>query len=133
MYRKQCQLSKNSQNQEMTEMKRKCFDHAFWLTAFIQDRLDDRAERHDQRLWLFFSPFLFPPKKEKRRRMNNKNRDQKSCLSARSDQYIIYRPTVRCLYRRLIQKRLKDRTRISVYGFYSKLNAQPSFLIGGEH
>ena len=34
------------------------------------------------RLWLFFSPFFFPPKKEKRR-MNSKNRDFRSCLSAR--------------------------------------------------
>ena len=35
---------------------------------------------------LFFSPFLFPPKKEgkKKRRMNIKNRDQNSCLSTRS-------------------------------------------------
>ena len=30
----------------------------------------DRAERYDlkSRLWLFFSPFLFPPKKEGRRK-----------------------------------------------------------------
>ena len=32
-----------------------------------------------------------------------------------------------------IQKKLKDRTRIRVYGFYSLLKSQPSFLIGGEH
>ena len=34
------------------------------------------------------------------------------------------------------QKKLKDRTRIrvyAVYGFYSLLKSQPSFLIGGEH
>ena len=37
------------------------------------------------RLWLFFFPFLFPPKKRKEEmRMNSKNRDQKSCLSALS-------------------------------------------------
>ena len=48
----------------------------------------DRAERHDLKspTWLFFSPFLFLPKKrvKKKRRMNIKNRDVKSCLSARS-------------------------------------------------
>ena len=48
----------------------------------------DRAEGYDfwPRLWSFFSPFLFPPRKrgKKKRRMNSKNRDQKSCLSARS-------------------------------------------------
>ena len=44
----------------------------------------DRADRHDfwPRLWLFSSPFLFPPRKrgEKKRRMNRKH--QKSCLSS---------------------------------------------------
>ena len=32
----------------------------------IRQQKEDRAERHDlkSRLWLFFSPFLFPPKKE---------------------------------------------------------------------
>jgi len=48
----------------------------------------DRAERHDflPQLWLFFTPFFFPLKKrgKKKERMNTKNRDQKSCLSARS-------------------------------------------------
>ena len=48
----------------------------------------DRAERHDFRsiLWIFFSHFLFPDKKrgKKKRRMNSQNRDQKTCLSARS-------------------------------------------------
>ena len=48
----------------------------------------DRAERNDlkSRLWLFFPPFLVPPKNrgKKKRRMNSKNRDFKSCLSARS-------------------------------------------------
>ena len=51
----------------------------------------DRAERHDlkSRLWLFFSPFLFPPKKrvKKKRRMISKNRDFKPNLSARSKVY----------------------------------------------
>ena len=53
-------------------------------------RSSDQAERHYfcPRLWLFFFPFLFNPKKrgKKKRRMNSKNRDHKSCLSARSDQ-----------------------------------------------
>ena len=44
------------------------------LFKYQKDR--DRAERHDlkSRLWLFFSPFLFPPKKrgKKKRRMNIK-------------------------------------------------------------
>ena len=48
----------------------------------------DRAERHDlkPRLWLFFSPILFLPKKrgKKKMRMNSKNCDFKSCLSVRS-------------------------------------------------
>ena len=45
-------------------------------------------ERHDfwPQLWLFIFPFLFPHKKrgKKKRRMNSKNRDKQSCLSARS-------------------------------------------------
>ena len=48
----------------------------------------DQTERHDfwPRLWLFFSTFLFLPKKteKKKRRMNSKNCDFNSCLSARS-------------------------------------------------
>ena len=48
----------------------------------------DQTKRHDfwPRLWLFFSSFLFPPEKrgKKKRIMISKNRDQKSCLSARS-------------------------------------------------
>ena len=45
----------------------------------------DRAERHPfwLRLWFFFSPFLFSPKKEGKEN-EQKNRDSKSCLSARS-------------------------------------------------
>ena len=37
-------------------------------------------------LWLFFSPFLFSPKKRGKRKgeWSSKNRDQKPCLSARS-------------------------------------------------
>ena len=64
------------------------------LTLFIrllyidqQLNASDRAERYalKSRLLLFFSPFLFPPEKEKyKRKMNSQNRDQKSCLSARS-------------------------------------------------
>ena len=49
---------------------------------------DDRAERHGflPRLWLLFSPFHFTPKqkREEEKEMNSKNRDKKSCLSARS-------------------------------------------------
>ena len=48
----------------------------------------DRADRHEfwPSLWLFFSLFLFSPKQRgmKKRKMKSKNRDQKSCLSARS-------------------------------------------------
>ena len=49
---------------------------------------EDRAERHDfyHDFGYSFSLFLFPTKKrgKKRKRMKSKNRDQKSCLSARS-------------------------------------------------
>ena len=48
----------------------------------------DRAERYDfwPRLWLFCSSFLFSPKKksEEKKENGSKNRDQQSCLSARS-------------------------------------------------
>ena len=54
------------------------------IVAWIGDGLlldFDRAERHDflPRIWLFFSPFLVPPKKrgKKKRRMNGKSRDFK--------------------------------------------------------
>ena len=53
--------------------------------------LMDRAERHDLKSRLFF--ILFPPKKrgKKKRRIYSKNRDFKSCLSARSKKVnIIY-------------------------------------------
>ena len=57
-------------------------------TTFLISLWRDRAERQDfyLRLWLFFSPFLFSPKKrwKRKRRMNSKTRGQKSCLSARS-------------------------------------------------
>ena len=47
-------------------------------------KLLDRAERHDlkSRLWLLFSPFLFPPKRrgKKKRRMNSKNRVKSFCM-----------------------------------------------------
>ena len=50
-----------------------------------QPLYSDDPERHDlkSRLWLLFSPFLFPPKKrgKEKRRLNSKNRDFKSCLS----------------------------------------------------
>ena len=51
---------------------------------YLKTLFEDRAEGHDfwERLWLFFSPFLFPPKI--RGRKNSKNRDQMSCLSGRS-------------------------------------------------
>ena len=55
--------------------------------AYLKKKNYDRAERNDlkSRLWLFFPPFLFPPKKgKKKRRINSKNRDFKSSLSARS-------------------------------------------------
>ena len=56
------------------------------MVLFIH--LNDRAERHEfwPRLCLFFSPFLFPPKKIgiQKMRMNSKNHDQKTCLSAQS-------------------------------------------------
>ena len=47
----------------------------------------DRAENDSKsRIWLFFSPFLFPPKKRGKIKMRMKclNRDFMSCLSARS-------------------------------------------------
>ena len=33
---------------------------------------------------------------------------------------------------RLVQKKLKDRTRIRVYGFHSWIKLQPCLLIGGD-
>jgi hypothetical protein len=56
----------------------------FEIYLFYTYKMNDWAERHNfwPQLWLFFSHFLFPPKKKKKRRMNGKNRDQKSCLSA---------------------------------------------------
>ena len=61
------------------------------LQGAIEKSPIDDPERNDlkSRLWLFFSPFLFHPKKrgEKKRRMNSKNRDFKSCLSKSSVQY----------------------------------------------
>ena len=52
-----------------------------------------RAERHDlkSRLWLFFSPFFFPPKKrgKKKRRLNSKNCDFKLCLLIDPNVFII--------------------------------------------
>ena len=54
-----------------------------WLRrALILTFMDDLKSR----LWLFFFPFLLIPKKrgKKKRKMNSKNRDFKSCLSARS-------------------------------------------------
>ena len=53
--------------------------------------LRNRAERHDlkSRLWLFFPFFSSSLKRVKKKgRVNNKNRDLKSCLYARS--YSVY-------------------------------------------
>ena len=51
-------------------------------------QINDQAERlgYWPRLWLVFSPFLFPPRErgKKKRRMNSKKRKQKVFLSARS-------------------------------------------------
>ena len=67
-----------------------------WIESFLSHIYNpnlielkiDKAEMYDfwPRLWLFYSPLLFSPKKrgKKKRRMNRKNGDQKSCLSARS-------------------------------------------------
>ena len=38
-----------------------------------------------------------------------------------------------CIVLIIWHKKLKNRTRKRVYGFYSLLKSQPSFLIGGEH
>ena len=48
--------------------------------------LTEAKQTNKPRLLLYFSSFLFPPKErgKKKRRLNSKNRDQKSCLSARS-------------------------------------------------
>ena len=45
-------------------------------------RSNDRAERHDlkSRLWLFLSPFFFPPIEENKKEWQN--HDFKSSLSA---------------------------------------------------
>ena len=55
--------------------------HKFWS---LDVYWADWAERHDLRL--FVSPFLFPPKKrvKKKRKMNSKNCDFRSCLSAQT-------------------------------------------------
>ena len=60
------------------------FRHSFFYNneRYIRITFPDRAERHDfwPRLWLFFPPFIFPPKKKRegKRRMKSKNRDQKA-------------------------------------------------------
>ena len=45
-------------------------DMAVGSNAHLSIKERDRAERHDfkSRLWLFFSPFLFPPKEKGRRK-----------------------------------------------------------------
>ena len=54
--------------------------------------LFDRAERYDlkSRLWLFLSPFLFPPKNRgmKKGKMNSKNRILSHAFLL--DQFILY-------------------------------------------
>ena len=69
----------------------------FCIFEIIKSAID-RAESHDlkSRLWLFFSPFLFPPKQrgKKKGRMNCKYREFKSCLSARSYKQYMYQNNV---------------------------------------
>ena len=59
-------------------------DH--FMSFVFENLFKNQSERHDlkTRLWLFFSPFLFPPKERGKKKRRMKNRDQKSCLSARS-------------------------------------------------
>ena len=63
--------------------------------------LFDRAERHDLKsgFWLFFSHFLFFSKKrKKKRKINRKNRDFKSCLFAWS---VLFKALKQCKIRSL--------------------------------
>ena len=66
--------------------------HSCVLIKFLFSvKFYDRAERHElkSQLWLFFSPFLFPPKKrrKKKRRINSKNCDQKPFYSIEFEFY----------------------------------------------
>ena len=95
-----CQISKyftlyfDSSAQIIDLIFLRYFFPPYWMMWYkrtvSRSPLINRAERYDfwPRLWLFFSPFLFPPKKrgKNKRRMNRKNRDQKSCLSVHSFQ-----------------------------------------------
>jgi len=48
--------------------------------------IEQKGMAFDHDFGFYFSPFLIPFKKrwKKKRRMNSKNRDKKSCISARS-------------------------------------------------
>ena len=76
-------------------MKRQCAVQ--FIIFLIQN---DRAESYDLKslLWLFFSTLNFPPKIKmvEEKKINSKNRDYKSCLSARS--FKIAKPKTSCSF-----------------------------------
>ena len=92
-------LLKGGQLYRIGKIKDRSSEHCTerYTDFYFLKSVKNRAERNGlkSRLWLFFSPFFIPPKKrgKKKRRMNIKNRDFKSYLSARSCEGMILSTT----------------------------------------